>query len=57
MLEEVLALQYNGDKTAADRFIETYSTWTEELHGVLAEAMKNTEQYRYAMVKYGVLGD
>jgi hypothetical protein len=57
MLEEVLSLQYDGDKTAAGQFIEKYSQWDDELHGVLADAMKKTEKYRYAMVKYGALGD
>ncbi|NIO27229.1 MAG: NUDIX hydrolase [Candidatus Latescibacteria bacterium] len=57
MLEEVLALQYKGDKAAAECYIERYSSWDENIHGRLAESMRRTERYRYAMVKYGILGE
>jgi len=31
MLEKTLAVQYEGDKAAADNFIVQYTTWDEEL--------------------------
>ena len=55
MLEAVLALQFNGDKDAAGRFIDTYDGWNDSVHGVVSGAMRATEQYRYVMVRYGVL--
>lgn len=57
MLREVLALQQSGDKKAADRFIESYSAWDEDVHGVLARAMKSSETYRFVLVRYGALGE
>jgi hypothetical protein len=57
MLREVLALQYNGDKSAADRFIGRYTVWEERPHGRIADAMKGAEKYRYALVRYAALGE
>jgi hypothetical protein len=55
MLAEVLELQKNGDKAAADAFIEKYLAWEPVPHETLADAMKNAEKYRYALVRYAVL--
>ncbi|MBI4720146.1 MAG: hypothetical protein HY770_02745 [Chitinivibrionia bacterium] len=55
MLREVLSLQHGGDKTAADAFIGAYTAWDDALHGVLGGSMRATAQYRYVMVRYGVL--
>jgi hypothetical protein len=57
MLREVLALQYNGDKAAADRFIDQYSAWTKNVHGAIAGEMKRSEKYRYGLVRYAALGE
>jgi hypothetical protein len=57
MLREVMALQYEGDKAAADRFIDKYTGWEKTPHGRIAAAMKNVETYRYALVRYGALGE
>jgi hypothetical protein len=57
MLREVLALQSNGDKADADRFIERYSTWEENPHGSIADSMKKAEEYRYGLVRYAALGE
>ncbi len=57
MLREVLALQYNGDKAAADDFIDRYSAWREDLHGRIADSMKGAEEYRYGLVRYAALGE
>jgi hypothetical protein len=55
MLREVLALQYAGDSEAAEAFVEEYTTWSDDLHEVLARSMKQSEAYRYAYVTYGIL--
>jgi hypothetical protein len=52
---EVLALQQNGDREAANAFIDRYFVWNDEIHGVLADAMTRTEKYRYGMVRYAIL--
>jgi hypothetical protein len=57
MLKDVLALQYNGDKHAADEFIKKYSTWIPELHGVLGASMRAQEEYRYVIVRYAMVED
>ncbi len=57
MLREVMKLQYEGDKTAADRFIEKYTTWNSNPHGRIAAAMNKVETYRYALVHYSAMGD
>jgi hypothetical protein len=55
MLARVLELQQRGDKAAADAFIDEYFRWEDDLHVRLGEAMKATETYRYARVRYAVL--
>ena len=55
MLAEVLALQQDGDKAAADAFIKKYFIWDDVPHAALAESMKAAETYRYAVVRYAVL--
>jgi len=57
MLRDVLALQHDGDKTAADGFIDRYSTWREDLHARIADSMKDAEVYRYGLVRYAALGE
>ncbi len=56
MLAVVLDIQYRGDKAASDAFIERYTTWDEDRHGVLADAMRRARRYRFRLVQYGVLG-
>ena len=57
MLEKVLALQYQGDKAATDRFIEQYSNWDENLHGAIAKNIRDRQQYRFRLFKYAALGE
>jgi hypothetical protein len=57
MLGEVLALQKNGDKAAADAFIEKYFVWEDIPHEALSASMKKAEKHRYAMVRYAILED
>jgi hypothetical protein len=57
MLRETLALQQAGDKKAADDFIAKYSLWKKDLHERLARKMKESEAYRYVLVRYAALGE
>jgi hypothetical protein len=57
MLAKTLEIQYQGDKTAADRFIEQYTTWDENLHGAIAKNIRDSQRYRFRLFKYAALGD
>jgi hypothetical protein len=57
LLREVLAVQAAGDKPASDRFIERYTSWQDDLHGVLAANMRANQPYRFRLVKYAALGE
>jgi hypothetical protein len=57
LLQKVLEVQYNGDKAAADRFIDQYTTWKEDLHGVVAKNIREQSRYRYRLFKYAALGE
>ncbi|HYP54354.1 MAG TPA: zincin-like metallopeptidase domain-containing protein [Pyrinomonadaceae bacterium] len=57
MLARVLEVQYAGDKAAADRFIEQYTTWDESLHGVVAKNIRERQRYRFRIFKYAALGE
>jgi hypothetical protein len=57
LLREVLAVQAAGDKPASDRFIERYTAWQDDLHGVLAANMRAKQPYRFRLVRYAALGD
>jgi hypothetical protein len=56
MLKEVLAIQASGSKDGAKSLVDHYSLWREELHGVLAQGLRNAGAYRYRLVRYGALG-
>jgi hypothetical protein len=57
LLRKVLEVQYAGDKTAADQFIDQYTTWKDELHGVIAKNMRDQSRYRFRLFKYAALGE
>lgn len=57
LLAKVLDVQYQGDKAAADRFIEQYTTWDENLHGVVAKNIRDQQRYRFRIFKYAALGE
>jgi hypothetical protein len=57
LLKEVLALQHEGDKAAADRFIEKYTRWEAEPHQALAAKMAAAQRYRFRLVRYAALGE
>ena len=57
MLQKVLEVQYNGDKAAADRFIDQYAVWRDDLHGVVAKNIRDAQRYRFRLFKYVALGE
>jgi hypothetical protein len=57
LLKKVLDVQYQGDKAAADRFIDQYTTWDENLHGVVARNIRAQQRYRFRLFKYAALGE
>jgi zincin-like metallopeptidase len=57
LLQKVLEVQYAGDKAAADRFIDQYTTWKDDLHGVIAKNMREQSRYRFRLFKYAALGE
>ncbi|MFN2515091.1 MAG: zincin-like metallopeptidase domain-containing protein [Pyrinomonadaceae bacterium] len=57
MLAKTLEVQHQGDKAAADRFIDQYSTWDENLHGLIAKRIRDQQKYRFRLLKYAALGE
>jgi hypothetical protein len=57
LLARVLEIQYQGDKAAADRFIEQYTRWDEALHGAIAARIRDNQRYRFAIFTYAALGE
>jgi hypothetical protein len=57
LLQKVLEVQYAGDKATADRFIDQYTTWKDDLHGVVAKNMREQSRYRFRLFKYAALGE
>ena len=57
MLERTLAVQYAGDKAGSDKFIDDYSQWDENLHGVIAANIRAQQRYRFRLFKYAALGE
>ena len=52
LLQKVLSIQYEGDPQAAAAFVEKYTSWDEEVHGVIANRLQATTKYRYRHVQY-----
>ena len=57
MLERTLAVQYAGDKAASDKFIDEYSQWDDNLHGVIAANIRAQQRYRFRLFTYAALGN
>ena len=57
MLEKTLAVQYEGDKAASDKFIDKYTKWDDNLHGVIAANIRAQQRYRFRVFKYAALGE
>jgi hypothetical protein len=57
LLAKVLEVQYAGDKAAADRFIDQYAVWKDDLHGVIAKNIREQQRYRFRVFTYAALGE
>ena len=57
MLAKTLEIQYQGDKAAADRYIEEYTKWDDNLHGLIAKNIRDQQRYRFRLFKYRALGE
>jgi hypothetical protein len=57
MLAKTLEIQYQGDKAAADQFIEQYTKWDDNLHGVIAKNIRDQQRYRFRLFKYAALAE
>ncbi len=57
LLREVLVLQDAGDPARADAFIARWSGWNEDLHGRIAENIREQQRYRYRLFTYEALGE
>jgi hypothetical protein len=57
MLERTLAVQHAGDKAIADKFIDEFTAWDENLHGAIAANIRAQQRYRFRLFKYAALGE
>jgi hypothetical protein len=57
LLKKVLDVQSQGDRAAAERFVEEYTKWDENLHGVIARNIRDQQRYRFRLFKYAALGE
>lgn len=57
MLEQTLAVQYAGNKAESDKFIDQYTKWDDNLHGVIAANIRAQQRYRFRVFKYAALGE
>lgn len=57
LLARVLDLQLQGDKSATDRFIEQYTRWDDNVHGVVAKNIRDQQRYRFRLFRYTALGE
>ncbi len=57
LLKKVLEVQYEGSKAGADKFIDQYTTWDDNLHGAIAKNIRDQQRYRFRLFKYAALGE
>lgn len=55
LLREVLTIQRNGDRAAANAFVDRWTTWRPDLHEVIAQRMRESERTRFSLVTYEAL--
>jgi hypothetical protein len=56
LLAEVLRIQRAGDNAAANAFVDKWTSWDENLHGVIAKRMRDAEHYRFTLVTFDAYG-
>lgn len=57
LLREILAIQHAGDLARAEAFMDKWTTWTPEIHEVVAKKRKESLKFTSVIVRYGVEGD
>ena len=57
MLEKTLSVQYEGNKAASDQYIDQYTKWDDNLHGVIAANIRAQQRYRFRVFKYAAMGE
>jgi hypothetical protein len=57
LLAAVLELQADGDRDAANDFVDRWTSWDDSLHGAVARRMRESETTRFALVRYEALGE
>jgi hypothetical protein len=57
LLATVLELQLEGDRGAANAFVDHWTRWDESLQGAIAERMRAAETTRFTLVRYEALGE
>jgi len=57
MLAKTLSVQYEGNKASADQFIDQYTKWDDNLHGVVAANIRAQQRYRFRLFMYTALGE
>jgi len=55
LLADVLAIQHAGDPQRARAFVERYTDWNDQLHGIIAASIRAALEYRYYLVRYAVI--
>ncbi|TDH24573.1 NUDIX hydrolase [Segetibacter sp. 3557_3] len=57
LLTKVLDIQYQGNKSASDQFIDQYTKWNEQLHEVIAKNIRDQQTFTFRLFKYAALGE
>ena len=55
LLREVLAIQHAGDRQRAEAFMERWTTWTPDVHEVIAAKRRASLGFRYVIVTYAAI--
>jgi hypothetical protein len=55
LLKQLLQIQRQGDKMAADAFIAVNTAWSDDLHGRIGRAMAAQSGFRFALFAYQAL--
>jgi hypothetical protein len=57
LLAEVLQIQAAGDRARAEAFIEQWTRWDEDVHGVVAKRIRDVLPHRFTLYRYSALGE
>ena len=57
LLREVMDVMSAGNIDSAHAFVDQWTTWDDNLHGVIAQSVANAPGGGYRLVRYGALGE